>query len=888
MTRVPPKDGQTQKKYIMKTADIRERFLSYFEEHQHQRVASSPLVPGNDPTLLFTNAGMVQFKDVFLGDDPRDYKRATTSQRCVRAGGKHNDLENVGYTARHHTFFEMLGNFSFGDYFKRDAIQFGWNFLTQELGLPKERLWVTVFNEDQEAEDIWLNEIGIGEHQFSRIGAKDNFWAMGDTGPCGPCSEIFYDHGKNVEGGPPGTPEEDGDRFIEIWNLVFMQYDRSADGALTPLPKPSVDTGMGLERIAAVLQNVHNNYDIDLFQNITAHICQVLNTQNQAHHSVRVLADHIRSAAFLIVDGVLPSNEGRGYVLRRIIRRAIRHGYQISDAAQDEPFFYKIVESLVSEMGEAYPELTQQKLKIEQALQREEERFSETLDQGMKIFEQKMAQQNNKQVSGEVAFLLYDTYGFPVDLTADLARERGFTVDQEGFEARMDDQRQRARESSQFVSSGSLKVDINKATEFTGYQDTIDSSQIIALIKMVGEENTTVTKISAGDQVGIVTLKTPFYAEGGGQVGDKGQIKSKNAVVDINDTQKLKGDVFIHLGSVRLGDLAINDHVDLEVQSSARRATTCNHSATHLLHAALVEELGDHVQQKGSLVNSARFRFDFSHDAPITKEQINALEQRVNQEIMFNRAVSSQHLPIEEAKAAGAAALFGEKYGDVVRVVSMGDFSMELCGGTHVLRTGDIGLFKIVSESGVAAGVRRLEAVTGEGAHQFISEQQSNLSSLLEALKATPDNALAKVDQLHEQLKVIQKENLTLQKTLASGGSGENNLETQVQEVNGMKLFALDMQAVDKSILRDTIDGLKSKHDNAVILLASRANEKVVLIAGVSKSISKEFPAGKLIQHVTGLFGGRGGGRPDMAEGGIPNVSDVDECLKSAIQWLQC
>ena len=871
----------------MKTAEIRERFLTYFEQRQHQRVASSPLVPGNDPTLLFTNAGMVQFKDVFLGDDIRGYQRATTSQRCVRAGGKHNDLENVGYTARHHTFFEMLGNFSFGDYFKRDAIQFGWDFLTNELKLPKERLWVTVFEEDQEAEDIWLNEIGIGEHQFSRIGAKDNFWAMGDTGPCGPCSEIFYDHGEDVAGGPPGTPEEDGDRFIEIWNLVFMQYDRSADGTLTSLPKPSVDTGMGLERIAAVLQNQHNNYDIDLFQAITAEICQILGTQDQSHHSVRVLADHIRSSAFLIADGVLPSREGRGYVLRRIIRRAIRHGYQLNQSVQSEPFFYKIVASLVGQMGLAYPELLEQQTKIEQALLREEQRFAETLDQGLKIFEQKTANMQNQHIAGDIAFLLYDTYGFPVDLTADLARERGLTVDEAGFNSLMEAQRQRARESSQFASPSSIKVDIDSATEFSGYENTSDSSRVAALLKFFAEESQQVDTVSAGDLIGVITEKTPFYAEGGGQIGDKGQIKSGDAVIDVSDTQKLKGDVFIHLGQVRLGELTVNDNVDLQVQDSERRAIASNHSATHLLHAALIEELGEHIQQKGSLVNSDRFRFDFSHDAPVSKEQIQILEQKVNLEIMLNREVTAQHLPIEEAKAAGAAALFGEKYGDVVRVVTMGDFSMELCGGTHVARTGDIGLFKIISESGVAAGIRRLEAVTGEGAHHYISTQQQQLGELLAALKATPENALAKVDQLQEQLKVIQKENLALQKTLASGGSGENNLETQVQEVNGMRLFALDMQAVDKSILRDTIDGLKSKYDNAVILLASRANEKVILIAGVSKPISKEFPAGKLIQHVTGLFGGRGGGRPDMAEGGIPNVSDVDECLKSAIQWLQ-
>ncbi len=871
----------------MKTAEIRERFLAYFEERQHQRVVSSSLVPGNDPTLLFTNAGMVQFKDVFLGDDKRSYQRATTSQRCVRAGGKHNDLENVGYTARHHTFFEMLGNFSFGDYFKREAIQFGWDFLTKELGLPKEKLWVTVFNEDQEAEDIWLNEIGVGEHQFSRIGAKDNFWSMGDTGPCGPCTEIFFDHGEDVPGGPPGTPEEDGDRFIEIWNLVFMQYDRSEDGVLNPLPKPSVDTGMGLERIAAVLQNVHNNYDIDLFKGITADICKILGTEDQTHHSVRVLADHIRSSAFLISDDVLPSSDGRGYVLRRIIRRAIRHGYQLRGSQQGDAFFYQIVQSLVNEMGEAYPELVKNQEKIEKTLLREEQRFSETLDQGMKIFEQKIQNISNNTVSGDTAFLLYDTYGFPLDLTVDLARERQLIVDEEQFEILMQAQRELAKKGSKFGASELVSVNVDTPTEFCGYDETSIDSNVVSLLKLSDDAKEEVQSVAAGEQVGIVVDRTPFYAEGGGQVGDAGTIKCGESVVEIQDTKKTKGDVFIHFGVVKSGILNVGDKAKLEIQESERRSIAKNHSATHLLHAALTDVLGSHVQQKGSLVNSERFRFDFSHDAPVTKTQIQELENVVNREVMLNRGVTTTLMPIEDAKSAGAAALFGEKYGDEVRVVAMGDFSMELCGGTHVSRTGDIGLLKIVSESGVAAGVRRLEALTGDSAHEHVNTQQRLLNEVALSLKATPENSLAKIEQLQEQLKLLQKENLSLQKTIASGGSGGSDVESSVQEINGIKLFAFDMQSVDKSILRDTIDGLKSKYDNAVVLLSSRVGEKVILVAGSSKAISKQHPAGKLIQHVTGLFGGRGGGRPDMAEGGIPDANNIEACLSAAASWIE-
>ena len=873
----------------MNTAEIRERFLAYFEKQGHQRVSSSSLVPGNDPTLLFTNAGMVQFKDTFLGAEKRNYTRATTSQRCVRAGGKHNDLENVGYTARHHTFFEMLGNFSFGDYFKKEAIHFAWDFLTNELSLPKEKLWVTVFEDDDEAADIWLNDIGISSNSFSRIGAKDNFWSMGDTGPCGPCTEIFYDHGKSVEGGPPGTPEEDGDRYIEIWNLVFMQYDRQESGELKPLPKPSVDTGMGLERVAAVMQDLHNNYDIDLFDSITKQICEVLGIKSdsgkqcdgQSHHSVRVLADHIRSSAFLITDGVLPSNEGRGYVLRRIIRRAIRHGYQLGG---EVPFFYKIVDSLVKQMGEAFPELQQNQLRIEDALKKEEMRFSETLDQGLKIFGQKTNNFSKKEVPGELAFLLYDTYGFPIDLTADVAREKGLNVDIQGFEVAMEAQRNRARNSSQFAGDSAVQFEIEQATEFLGYHETSAEAKILAMA-INGES---VTEAEGNEEIQIVLDRTPFYAEGGGQVGDTGVLSVNGAEFKVVDTKKQVGEIFVHRGTLLSGRLQIGDIVKASIEDNTRWATARNHSATHLLHAALIEVLGDHVQQKGSLVDADKLRFDFSNEGPVSHQEIQEIEHLVNIEILLNREVETQLMAIDDAKAAGAAALFGEKYGETVRVVSMGQFSMELCGGTHVARTGDIGLLKVTSESGVASGVRRLEAVTGVGAHDFVANQLAVLNQVNASLRTNANTVLDRVIQLQDQLKQLQQDNFTLQKTIATGGSsGSSDLDNQFIEVGAVRLLCVDMQSVDKSILRDTIDKYKNKYDNAVVLMATRSNEKVPLVAGVSKSISKEYPAGKLIQHVTGLFGGRGGGRPDMAEGGIANAEDVEKCLNEAKNWVK-
>jgi len=865
----------------MNTAEIRERFLAYFEKQGHQRVNSSSLVPGNDPTLLFTNAGMVQFKDVFLGAEKRNYSRATTSQRCVRAGGKHNDLENVGYTARHHTFFEMLGNFSFGDYFKKEAIHFAWDFLTNELGLPKEKLWVTVFEEDDEAADIWLNDIGVSPNSFSRIGAKDNFWSMGDTGPCGPCTEIFYDHGESVAGGPPGTPEEDGDRYIEIWNLVFMQYDRQESGELKPLPKPSVDTGMGLERVAAVMQDLHNNYDIDLFNSITKQICEVIGTNDQSHHSVRVLADHIRSSAFLITDEVLPSNEGKGYVLRRIIRRAIRHGYQLGG---EVPFFYKIVDSLAGQMGEAFPELLKNQSRIEEALKKEELRFSETLDQGLKIFGQKTNDFSEKEVSGDLAFLLYDTYGFPIDLTADVAREKGLTVDMKGFEVAMEAQRERARSSSQFSGDSVVQFDLNQATEFLGYQETSSEAKILA----IAEQGKLVNEADNDGEFLIVLDKTPFYAEGGGQIGDTGTLSTNDAEFRVVDTKKQAGDIFVHRGTLLSGQLKLGEIVKASVEDNTRLATARNHSGTHLLHAALIEVLGDHVQQKGSLVDADKLRFDFSHDGPVSHEQIQKIEQLVNTEILLNREVETQLMAIDDAKAAGAAALFGEKYGETVRVVSMGSFSMELCGGTHVSRTGDVGLIKITSESGVASGVRRLEAVTGLGAHDFVTEQLNVLNQVNTNLRTNSETVLGRITQLQDQLKQSQQDNLALQKTIATGGAaGSSDLDSKLIDVGDVKLLCADMQSVDKSILRDTIDKYKSQYDNAIVLLATRSDEKVPLVAGVSKTISKNYPAGKLIQHVTGLFGGRGGGRPDMAEGGIANADDVEKCLSEAKKWVE-
>ena len=862
----------------MKTAEIRQRFLDYFAGKQHAKLASSSLVPGNDPTLLFTNAGMVQFKDLFLGNETADYVRATTSQRCVRAGGKHNDLENVGYTARHHTFFEMLGNFSFGDYFKREAIQYAWEFLTKELNLPEEKLWITVFEKDDEAADIWLKEIGVSEDRFSRIGEKDNFWSMGDVGPCGPCSEIFYDHGEQYWGGPPGTPEEDGDRYIEIWNLVFMQYNRSADGTMTPLPKPSVDTGMGLERVAAVMQHVNNNYEIDLFDNLISTICEVIGTNDRKHHSVRVIADHIRSCSFLVADGVLPSNEGRGYVLRRIIRRAVRHGYQLGG---ETPFFYKLVAALAQEMGQAYPELIEKQALIENALQKEELRFAETLDQGLRIFEQKTADLQGKTVPGELVFLLYDTYGFPADLTADVARERDMSIDEESFKALMQQQREKAKASSQFATQGDIELNVDQATEFIGYNYLKETGTVLAINK----DNRSVDSAEQGDDVVIVIDRTPFYAEGGGQVGDEGSIKGEDSSISVNDCRKHPNGAFMHFGRVESGTVSVGQKVEVEVDPESRAATAANHSATHLLHAALKKVLGDHVQQKGSLVNAQRLRFDFSHDAPVSAEQIAEVEALVNGEVFAGHKVVSAVMPIEDAKAAGAEALFGEKYGAEVRTISMSDFSLELCGGTHVANTAEIGLFKIVGESGVAAGVRRVEAVTRRGAFEWANEQQSMLSGASSLLKTDPASLVRRIEQLQTNIKSLEADKKKLQQMITSGAGGQN-FESDIKQVGDVKVLTAKLDGADKDMLRNTIDKFKDKHTDGIIVLGAEIDGKVKLSAGVSKAISKQYPAGKIIQHITAIADGRGGGRPDMAEGGIPDAGKLDECLSAVEPWV--
>jgi len=862
----------------MKTAELRKRFLDYFAAQKHTKVASSSLVPGNDPTLLFTNAGMVQFKDVFLGNEDAGYVRATTSQRCVRAGGKHNDLENVGYTARHHTFFEMLGNFSFGDYFKRDAIKYAWEFLTIELGLPEEKLWVSVYEKDSEAEDIWLKEMGISEERFSRIGEKDNFWSMGDIGPCGPCSEIFYDHGEQYWGGPPGTPDEDGDRYIEIWNLVFMQYNRGADGQLTPLPRPSVDTGMGLERIAAVMQHVNNNYEIDLFDNLINQICHIVGSNDRKHHSVRVIADHIRSCSFLVADGVLPSNEGRGYVLRRIIRRAVRHGYQLG---AQTPFFYRLVGALATEMGEAYPELLEKQAYIESALEKEENRFSETLDTGLKIFEQKTESLTDDVVPGELLFLLYDTYGFPIDLTADVARERNLSIDQDGFDSLMMRQRELAKSSSKFAVQEDVSIAVDSPTEFIGYNH-LKTSAVVKAIQVAGES---CEVANTGSELIVVLDNTPFYAEGGGQVGDVGTLKTQTATVDIIDCRKLANGAFLHIGSVHSGSLHVGDEVVVEVHSETRVATAANHSATHLMHAALKTVLGDHVQQKGSMVNHERLRFDFSHDAPVSMEEIDEVEKLVNSQVFEQHTVEETIMLIEDAKAAGAEALFGEKYGAEVRTISMSDFSLELCGGTHVRNTSEIGLFKIVSESGVASGVRRVEAVTGRGALEWVNEQQSLLNRASLLLKSEPAGLAKRIEQLQTSIKTLEHDKKKLQNLISSGAGGKN-LESQIKKVGDIELLVTILEGADKDLLRSTIDKYKDKHPNGVIVLGAEVDGKVKLSAGVSKAISKQYPAGKIIQHITALAGGRGGGRPDMAEGGIPDAKRLQDCLDAVESWI--
>ena len=861
----------------MKSAEIRSEFLQFFAEHGHTVVRSSPLIPGNDPTLLFTNAGMVQFKDVFTGDEARAYRRATTSQRCVRAGGKHNDLENVGYTARHHTFFEMLGNFSFGDYFKEEAIRFAWDFLTKRLGLPEDKLWVTVHTSDQEAEDIWINTIGVDPARFSRLGDKDNFWSMGDTGPCGPCSEIFYDHGPEVPGGPPGSPDDDLDRYIEIWTLVFMQFEQAADGTRTPLPKPSVDTGMGLERIAAVMQGVHSNYEIDLFQALLKAAANATKTEDLEAKSLRVIADHIRSCAFLICDGVLPSNEGRGYVLRRIIRRAIRHGHKLGC---EQAFFHKLVHPLVAEMGEAYPELRDAEDRIVSALKQEEAQFAKTLDAGMKVLEDAIADLPTKRLPGELIFKLYDTHGFPVDLTNDIARERDLELDIEGFEAAMASQREKSRQASNFAGDQQIKLDLDGATEFLGYTHLEASGVILALVK----DGVSVNALNPGESGWVVLNQTPFYAESGGQQGDSGSLISNDAAFQVTTTQKI-GSHFAHQGSLTMGQLNVGDSISARVEGPRRTETALNHSATHLLHAALRQVLGTHVTQKGSLVTHERTRFDFSHTAPVSSEELRAIEDLVNDEIRKNHPVQTQLMPIDEAKAAGAMALFGEKYDDEVRVLSMGEFSIELCGGTHVHRTGDIGLFKIVSESGVAAGVRRIEAVTGAGALNVIRGLEATVQSAAQVLKTAPDALLDKLDQLNARLKASEKDIERLQMKLATQAGGD--LLDDVVEVGGIQCLVSTLDGQDPKTLRDTLDRVKNRLNQGVVVLATVRGDKVNLIAGVTDNLTDRIKAGELIGFVAEQVGGRGGGRADMAQAGGTEPQSLPEALDSVNGWLE-
>jgi len=867
----------------MKSAKIRQAFLNYFAEQGHDIVASSSLVPGNDPTLLFTNAGMVQFKDVFLGQEKRANNRATSSQRCVRAGGKHNDLENVGYTARHHTFFEMLGNFSFGDYFKREAIRFAWDFLTKELGLPEEKLWVTVFEDDDEAADIWLKEMGVSAERFSRMGEKDNFWAMGDTGPCGPCSEIFYDHGESVPGGPPGSPDEDGDRYIEIWNLVFMQFNRSADGTMKPLPKPSVDTGMGLERIAAVMQNVHSNYEIDLFQHIIREVARISGTEDLKNSSLNVIADHIRSCAFLVVDGVIPANEGRGYVLRRIIRRAIRHGHKLGI---NEPFFHKLVAPLSEEMGEAYPELVSNKSRVEETLLAEERQFSRTLDNGMSILEKAISELQDKVIPGETVFRLYDTYGFPVDLTGDIARERGLSLDMDGFEAEMAQQKAQARSASQFETTEALDIQLEKGTNFVGYNALEADATVLALF----HENQPVEKLIEG-QTGIVILDTtPLYAESGGQVGDCGTLKNAKLNFTVKDTRK-QGEYFLHMGILEQGELVVGVALGCSVDNSLRQPIALNHSATHLMHAALRNILGTHVQQKGSLVSPRYLRFDFSHNQPLSESELRQIETMVNQQILANAEVGKQVMSMDDAKEKGAMALFGEKYGDEVRVVSMGartaegtEFSIELCGGTHVNRTGDIGLFKILQESGIAAGVRRIEAVTGSAAVALIQDNEDRLKQIAGVLKSGTDVVVERVEQLSAANRQLEKELDQLKAKLAS--SQGSDLASQAEEIKGVMVLAAIVEGLDSKALRETTDQLKNKLGSAVVVLAAVSGDKVSLVAGVTSDVTDLVKAGDLVNEVARKVGGKGGGRPDMAMAGGNSPDQLPEAISQVKQYV--
>ncbi|HHW7410088.1 alanine--tRNA ligase [Escherichia coli] len=867
------------------TAEIRQAFLDFFHSKGHQVVASSSLVPHNDPTLLFTNAGMNQFKDVFLGLDKRNYSRATTSQRCVRAGGKHNDLENVGYTARHHTFFEMLGNFSFGDYFKHDAIQFAWELLTSEkwFALPKERLWVTVYESDDEAYEIWEKEVGIPRERIIRIGdnkgapyASDNFWQMGDTGPCGPCTEIFYDHGDHIWGGPPGSPEEDGDRYIEIWNIVFMQFNRQADGTMEPLPKPSVDTGMGLERIAAVLQHVNSNYDIDLFRTLIQAVAKVTGATDLSNKSLRVIADHIRSCAFLIADGVMPSNENRGYVLRRIIRRAVRHGNMLG---AKETFFYKLVGPLIDVMGSAGEDLKRQQAQVEQVLKTEEEQFARTLERGLALLDEELAKLSGDTLDGETAFRLYDTYGFPVDLTADVCRERNIKVDEAGFEAAMEEQRRRAREASGFGADYNAMIRVDSASEFKGYDHLELNGKVTALFV----DGKAVDAINAGQEAVVVLDQTPFYAESGGQVGDKGELKGANFSFAVEDTQKY-GQAIGHIGKLAAGSLKVGDAVQADVDEARRARIRLNHSATHLMHAALRQVLGTHVSQKGSLVNDKVLRFDFSHNEAMKPEEIRAVEDLVNAQIRRNLPIETNIMDLEAAKAKGAMALFGEKYDERVRVLSMGDFSTELCGGTHASRTGDIGLFRIISESGTAAGVRRIEAVTGEGAITTVHADSDRLSEVAHLLKGDSNNLADKVRSVLERTRQLEKELQQLKEQAAAQESA--NLSSKAIDVNGVKLLVSELSGVEPKMLRTMVDDLKNQLGSTIIVLATVAEGKVSLIAGVSKDVTDRVKAGELIGMVAQQVGGKGGGRPDMAQAGGTDAAALPAALASVKSWV--
>jgi len=859
------------------SSELRSAFLNYFKEHGHEIVSSSPLVPGNDPTLLFTNAGMVQFKDVFLGKEALKYTRATSSQRCVRAGGKHNDLENVGYTARHHTFFEMLGNFSFGDYFKTEAIHHAWEFLTKVVGLPEEKLWVTVFEEDDEAAEIWLNEIKVDPKKLARIGAKDNFWSMGDTGPCGPCTEIFYDHGDKVQGGPPGTPEEDGDRYVEIWNLVFMQFDRDKQGNLNPLHKPSVDTGMGLERLAAVMQGVTNNYDTDLFKGIIQAAAEIAKLKDTSTPSLRVIADHIRSCSFMIVDGVIPSNEGRGYVLRRIIRRAARHGNKLGIS---EPFFHKLVQPLVENMGSAYAELIDAQLRVEKVLETEEQRFNETLHQGMKILQDDIKELSGDTISGETVFKLYDTYGFPADLTADVAREQNLKIDESGFQQQMEAQRERGRQASRFDVDYDASIAVLTSSEFTGYE-CIEGEGVVQEIFV---NNESVKAIKEGESGLVIMDQTPFYAESGGQVGDKGLLRYEQATFEVGDTQK-QGNAHAHIGKQIAGEIEVGAKVHAHADALHRQATVLNHSATHLMHAALRKVLGEHVQQKGSLVASDRLRFDFSHDAPISDQDLQEIEDIVNHQIRKNTEATAKTMSKDKALEAGAMALFGEKYGDEVRVLSIGDFSVELCGGTHVNRAGDIGIFKIITETGIASGVRRIEAVTGEGALLWIKGNEIQLARIADAVKTSKAEAKDKVVQLLESNRMLEKELDQLKGKLATQAGSD--LASSAIEIDGMKVLAHKIDGADPKSLRDTLDQLKNKLGSAAIVLATSSGDKVSLIAGVTKDQTSRIKAGDLVNAVAVQVGGKGGGRPDMAQAGGSDPSKLDSALESVPDWIR-